>query len=56
MSADQMVAQERALSASGSTRLDSPEAPPQISTPEAYQALPSGAQFVAPDGTVRRKP
>ncbi len=28
----------------------------QISTDEEYDALPSGAQFIAPDGTVRVKP
>lgn len=30
--------------------------PRPIATPEEYQALQSGAQFTAPDGTVRRKP
>lgn len=30
--------------------------PPRISGDAEYQALPSGTDFVAPDGTIRRKP
>lgn len=33
-----------------------PQRLPVISSEAAYKALPSGAQFVAPDGSVRRKP
>lgn len=29
--------------------------PPKISSPEQYQAIPSGAQYVAPDGSIRTK-
>jgi hypothetical protein len=31
-------------------------APTKISSDADYNALPSGAQFIAPDGTTRRKP
>lgn len=30
-------------------------APPQISSPEQLQSLPPGTEYIAPDGTVRRK-
>lgn len=33
-----------------------PTGPVQISTDEEFDALPSGAQFIAPDGTLRVKP
>ena len=33
-----------------------PEGPAQINSDEEYDALPSGAEFIAPDGSRRRKP
>lgn len=33
-----------------------PPIPPRINSDADYNALPSGAQFTAPDGTIRRKP
>jgi hypothetical protein len=33
-----------------------PAAPARIMSPQQYQALPSGTQFIAPDGSVRVKP
>lgn len=35
---------------------NAPAAPPQITTQQQYDALPSGTRFTAPDGTVRVKP
>ena len=32
------------------------QGPRRISSPEEFNTLPSGAQFVAPDGSIRRKP
>jgi hypothetical protein len=37
-------------------RAPSGSGPTRISTDADYSALPSGAQFIAPDGTTRRKP
>lgn len=33
-----------------------PGEPPRIATPDEYNALPPGAEFIAPDGSRRRKP
>jgi hypothetical protein len=33
-----------------------PNPPPRITSPQQFQMLPSGAVFIAPDGTTRQKP
>ncbi len=48
-----ILAQEKALAR---TTENSGDAPRQIMDVEDYKRLPSGTQFIAPDGTVRRKP
>lgn len=38
------------------TPATTPKAPVRINSPDELAALPSGAEFIAPDGSVRRKP
>jgi hypothetical protein len=40
----------------GPTTASSQQAPKQIQSDDDYNALPSGAEFIAPDGSHRRKP
>lgn len=63
MSPAQMVAQEQALAKSGGATPPASAdgaggqgAPARIQTEQDYMNLPSGAEFIAPDGSVRRKP
>lgn len=41
---------------SGGAAVNAPAGPVQISSDEEYNALPSGSQFIGPDGQVRMKP
>ena len=54
MSPQQMVAAERANG--GVAGAPAAGGPARISGDEEYNALPSGAQFIGPDGKIRRKP
>lgn len=55
MSPAQMIAQEKALGATGTAT--SPQAgPARVANDAEYEALPSGTQFIGPDGKLRRKP
>lgn len=47
--------QIRELNSKYANRQDRPSAPRQIQSAAEYNALPSGALFIAPDGTQRRK-
>lgn len=49
-----IVAQERALQESGGA--DQGEGPARVTNDAEYDALPSGTQFIGPDGKLRRKP
>lgn len=55
MSSQQMLATERA-NAGGVAVAPAAGGPTRISGDEEYNALPSGAQFIGPDGKQRRKP
>jgi hypothetical protein len=57
MSPAQMIAVEKALAESGSAATGSAGAGPvRINNDAEYEALPSGTQFIGPDGKLRRKP
>lgn len=63
MSPTQAMAQARALNGNqapppkaAQPDAGSPQAPARINSKAEFDALPSGATFIAPDGTTRRKP
>jgi len=58
MSPAQIIAQEQAVASGGASGGKStvPTGPAKISSDAEYDALPSGTEFVGPDGINRRKP
>lgn len=56
MNAEQIATTERALVEAAKRSGASQTAPARITGDEEYNALPSGAQFIGPDGKLRRKP
>lgn len=55
MSPAQMIAQEKALGAAGAETVPQ-TGPARVANDAEYEALPSGTQFIGPDGKLRRKP